>query len=65
MAMAGAGILWLGWNGLQRAATLTSQRRRRRGHRQHQLATCVSLLVWIILDSMVHGKPSVVGAITA
>jgi len=46
MAMAGAGILWLGWNGFQRRRPLLRQRRRRRGHRQHQpsdlrLAGCV------------------------
>jgi ammonium transporter, Amt family len=63
MAMAGAGILWLGWNGFNGGDPYFANADASAAILNTNLCTCVSLLVWTILDSMSYGKPSVVGAI--
>ena len=63
MALAGAGILWLGWNGFNGGDPYFANADAAAAIVNTNLCTCVSLLVWTILDSMSYGKPSVVGAI--
>jgi Amt family ammonium transporter len=63
MALAGAGILWLGWNGFNGGDPYFANADASAAILNTNLCTCVALLVWTILDSMVYGKPSVVGAI--
>ena len=63
MALAGAGILWLGWNGFNGGDPYFANADASAAILNTNLCTCVSLLVWTIMDSMSYGKPSVVGAI--
>src|ERR1700726_3577594 len=63
MALAGAGILWLGWNGFNGGDPYFANADASAAILNTNLCTCVSLLVWTMMDSMAYGKPSVVGAI--
>ena len=63
MALAGAGILWLGWNGFNGGDPYFANADASAAILNTNLTTCVSLLVWTIMDSISYGKPSVVGAI--
>jgi Amt family ammonium transporter len=63
MALAGAGILWLGWNGFNGGDPYFANADASAAILNTNLCTCVALLVWTMMDSMVYGKPSVVGAI--
>jgi Amt family ammonium transporter len=63
MALAGAGILWLGWNGFNGGDPYFANSDASAAILNTNLCTCVSLLVWTIMDSFAYGKPSVVGAI--
>jgi Amt family ammonium transporter len=63
MALAGAGILWLGWNGFNGGDPYFANADASAAILNTNLCTCVSLLVWTIMDSFAYGKPSVVGAI--
>src|SRR5579885_2786930 len=63
MALAGAGILWLGWNGFNGGDPYFANADASAAILNTNLCTCVSLLVWTILDSLAYGKPSVVGAV--
>ncbi|HZK92109.1 MAG TPA: ammonium transporter [Stellaceae bacterium] len=63
MALAGAGILWLGWNGFNGGDPYFANADASAAIVTTNLCTCVSLLVWTVMDSFAYGKPSVVGAI--
>src|SRR5215469_15822469 len=63
MALAGAGILWLGWNGFIGGDPYFANADASAAILNINLCNCVALLVWTIMDSMAYGKPSVVGAI--
>ncbi len=63
LALAGAGILWLGWNGFNGGDPYFANADASAAILNTNLCTCVSLLVWTIMDSFAYGKPSVVGAI--
>ncbi|HEY1798991.1 MAG TPA: ammonium transporter [Stellaceae bacterium] len=63
MALAGAGILWLGWNGFNGGDPYFANADASAAILTTNLCTCVSLLVWTIMDSFAYGRPSVVGAI--
>jgi ammonium transporter, Amt family len=63
MALVGAGILWLGWNGFNGGDPYFANADASAAVLNTNLCTCVALLVWTIMDSMAYGKPSVVGAI--
>jgi len=59
----GAGILWLGWNGFNGGDPYFANADAAAAILNTNLCTCVSLLVWTMMDSFAYGKPSVVGAI--
>jgi len=63
MALAGAGILWIGWNGFNGGDPYFANADASAAILTTNLCTCVSLLVWTIMDTFAYGKPSVVGAI--
>src|SRR5271170_3875794 len=63
MTLAGAGILWLGWNGFNGGDPYFANADASAAILNTNTATAVALLVWTIMDSMSYGKPSVVGAI--
>src|SRR5271163_4360829 len=63
ITLAGAGILWLGWNGFNGGDPYFANADASAAILNTNLCTCVALLVWTMMDSMSYGKPSVVGAI--
>lgn len=63
MAMAGAGILWLGWNGFNGGDPYFANADAASAILNTNLATAVSLVVWLFLDMFSTGKASLVGSI--
>jgi Amt family ammonium transporter len=63
MTLAGAGILWLGWNGFNGGDPYFANADAAAAVLNTNLATATSLLVWTIMDSMFYGKASVLGAV--
>ncbi|KAG2171690.1 hypothetical protein INT43_008070 [Umbelopsis isabellina] len=63
MMLAGAGILWIGWNGFNGGDPYSASADAGVAVLNTNLCTAVSLLVWMILDMIVYKKPSIIGAI--
>jgi ammonium transporter, Amt family len=63
LALVGAGILWLGWNGFNGGDPYFANVDAGVAVVNTNLCTCVALLVWVLLDTIFNKKPSVVGAI--
>jgi ammonium transporter, Amt family len=63
MALAGAGILWLGWNGFNGGDPYFANADAGAAVLNTNVSTATGLLVWMVMDSMAYGKPSVLGAI--
>ncbi|HEY1751912.1 MAG TPA: ammonium transporter [Caulobacteraceae bacterium] len=63
LALVGAGILWLGWNGFNGGDPYFANVDAGVAIMNTNLCTCVALLVWVLMDTLFNGKPSVVGAI--
>jgi Amt family ammonium transporter len=63
IAMAGAGILWLGWNGFNGGDPYFANANAGGAVFNTNLCTSVALLTWTVMDSMFYGKPSITGAI--
>jgi len=63
MAFAGAGILWLGWNGFNGGDPYTANADAAAAVLNTNIATAVALLCWLVLDMIVVGKPNAVSMI--
>ncbi|PWI56781.1 ammonium transporter [Sulfoacidibacillus thermotolerans] len=63
MAVAGAGILWLGWNGFNGGDPYFANTDAAVAILNTNLATAAALLSWVFMDMFSVGKSSVVGAI--
>jgi Amt family ammonium transporter len=63
VALAGAGILWLGWNGFNGGDPYFANADAGAAVLNTNIATAVALLVWLILDMWALGKPSAVSMI--
>ncbi|KAI9287344.1 ammonium transporter [Umbelopsis sp. AD052] len=63
MMLAGAGILWIGWNGFNGGDPYAASADAGAAVLNTNLCTAVSLLVWMILDMIKYKKPSIIGAI--
>ena len=63
MAFAGAGILWLGWNGFNGGDPYTANADAAAGVLNTNIATAVALLSWLVLDMFATGKPNAVSMI--
>jgi len=64
IALAGAGILWLGWNGFNGGDPYFANADAAGAVLNTNLCTAVALMTWTAMDSMAYGKPSIVGAST-
>jgi len=63
VTLAGAGILWLGWNGFNGGDPYFANADAGAAVLNTNTATAVGLLVWTLMDKMAYGKPSVIGAV--
>jgi Amt family ammonium transporter len=63
MTLAGAGILWLGWNGFNGGDPYFANANAGAAVLNTNTCTAVGLLVWTLLDKVAYGKPSVLGAV--
>src|SRR5579864_8952648 len=63
VTLVGAGILWLGWNGFNGGDPYFANADAGAAVLNTNTATAVALLVWVALDKMTYGKPSVIGAV--
>jgi Amt family ammonium transporter len=63
IALAGAGILWLGWNGFNGGDPYTANHDAAAAVLNTNIACALSLLVWLILDMFATGKPNAVSMI--
>ena len=63
IALAGAGLLWLGWNGFNGGDPYFANADAGAAVLSTNLATAVALLVWLVFDMFALGKPSAVSMI--
>jgi ammonium transporter, Amt family len=63
VTLAGAGILWLGWNGFNGGDPYFANANAGAAVLNTNTATAVALLVWTLMDKIAYGKPSVIGAV--
>ncbi|MHB1266604.1 MAG: ammonium transporter [Acidithiobacillus ferriphilus] len=63
MAMAGAGLLWLGWNGFNGGDPYFANQDMAAAVINTNLATAAALLTWLFMDMAFLGRASMVGAI--
>ncbi len=63
MTMAGAGLLWLGWNGFNGGDPYFANADASAAVLNTNIAAATALLVWMSIDMLVLGKPSLVGSI--
>ncbi|KAJ3697166.1 hypothetical protein LUZ61_000871 [Rhynchospora tenuis] len=63
MTLVGAGLLWIGWAGFNGGAPYAANIDTSLAIYNTHLCTATSLLVWLCLDYIKFGKPSVIGAV--
>src|ERR1700749_3388586 len=63
VALIGAGLLWLGWNGFNGGDPYFANHDAGAAVLNTNTATAVALLVWTLMDKMAYGKPSIIGAV--
>ncbi|KAL3678461.1 hypothetical protein R1sor_021417 [Riccia sorocarpa] len=63
LTLAGAGLLWLGWNGFNGGAPYAANIIASLAVLNTNICTATSLLVWTGMDVIFYKKPSVIGAV--
>jgi Amt family ammonium transporter len=63
MVMAGAGLLWLGWNGFNGGDPYFSNADASAAVLNTNLAAATAMLTWMMMDVIFSGKPSITGAV--
>jgi Amt family ammonium transporter len=64
MVMAGAAMLWVGWFGFNAGSALASGGDAAMAMLATHLAAASATLVWIVIEWIKFGKPSLIGAVT-
>ena len=63
MVMAGAGLLWLGWNGFNGGDSYYAGANASAAVLNTNLCTAVAVMVWIAWDYIFRDKPSLIGSV--
>ncbi len=63
VALAGAGILWLGWNGFNGGDPYFANADAAAAVLNTNIATALALVAWLVMDLWVFKRPSLVGSI--
>jgi len=63
LVMVGAGILWIGWNGFNGGDPYAASTDAGAAVLNTNIATAMSLLIWVLLDLLYYRKPAVLGAV--
>ncbi|XP_077247344.1 ammonium transporter 2 member 5-like [Tasmannia lanceolata] len=63
LMLAGAGMLWMGWTGFNGGDPYASNIDASLAVLNTHVCAATSLLVWLFLDTIFFGKPSVIGAV--
>jgi len=64
LAVVGAGMLWVGWFGFNAGSALGANRTAAMAMLVTQLAAAAAALVWMLIEWVKYGKPSVLGICT-
>jgi Amt family ammonium transporter len=64
MVMVGASLLWVGWFGFNAGSALASNADAGMAMLTTHLSAATATLVWMVIEWMSFGKPSLVGAVT-
>jgi Amt family ammonium transporter len=64
LVLAGAGILWLGWNGFNGGDPFSANTDAAIAILNTNLATAIAVITWIILDVVVTGKATIIGSVS-
>ncbi|KAM6577012.1 hypothetical protein CsatB_028849 [Cannabis sativa] len=63
LMLAGAGLLWMGWSGFNGGDPYVASTVASLAVLNTHVCAATSLLMWVILDTVFSGKPSLVGAV--
>ncbi|XP_077252371.1 ammonium transporter 2 member 5-like [Tasmannia lanceolata] len=63
LMLAGAGLLWMGWTGFNGGDPYVASIDASLAVLNTHICAATSLLMWVLLDVIVFGKPSVIGAV--
>lgn len=61
MVLLGAGLLWVGWFGFNAGSSINSNLDTARALTVTQVAAAMGALTWILIEAIMHGKPSSLG----
>lgn len=63
LMMVGAGILWIGWNGFNGGDPYAASPDAGAAVLNTNICAAFSMLTWTLLDTVVFGKPSIIGSV--
>ncbi len=63
-SLIGAGLLWFGWFGFNAGSALSASSLATNAFVTTHFAAASAMLIWVIIEWLKHGKPTVVGAIS-
>jgi Amt family ammonium transporter len=61
MVLFGAGLLWVGWFGFNAGSSVASNLETARALAVTQVAAATGALTWMLIEALMHGKPSSLG----
>jgi len=61
MVLLGAGLLWVGWFGFNAGSAIASNLDTARALTVTQVAAATGALTWLIIEGIIHGRPSSLG----
>lgn len=61
LVLLGAGLLWVGWFGFNAGSAVASNMDTARALTVTQVAAAMGALTWVLIESLVHGKPTSLG----